>query len=114
MQYLARRKNWYNKSFALDPEKFRLYCQTRRARVNEAEGFFTIEQWQQKLYYYGQRCIYCGLELDDNSITKDHKIPLSRGGSNWISNLAPACLTCNDSKGTKTYNEFIYGTTHRL
>jgi 5-methylcytosine-specific restriction endonuclease McrA len=36
----------------------------------------------------------------------EHRIPLSRGGSNWPANLAPACKTCNSSKGTKTEKEY--------
>jgi len=113
-QYLNRRRAWYQKSFAIEPEKFRLYCQTRRARIRKAEGLFTTEQWLQKFQYYGERCVYCDLELSENTVTKDHKIPLVRGGSNWIANIVPSCLRCNDSKGTKTYNEFVYGTTNKL
>ena len=67
--------------------------------------------WAEKCDKKRDEWPYC---KSDKRITKDHKIPLTRGGSNWIANLAPACLTCNDSKGTKTYNEFIYGQTNRL
>jgi 5-methylcytosine-specific restriction endonuclease McrA len=28
-------------------------------------------------------------------------MPLARGGSNWISNIALACPTCNKRKGAK-------------
>lgn len=37
----------------------------------------------------------------------DHKTPLSRGGSNWPGNIQLLCLPCNDSKGTKTMDEWI-------
>jgi 5-methylcytosine-specific restriction endonuclease McrA len=51
---------------------------------------------------YNGLCIYCGNEAK----TIDHLIPLSRGGSNGVENLAPACLSCNSSKGAKTYEEY--------
>lgn len=38
--------------------------------------------------------------------TLDHRIPLSRGGTDDLSNLAMACQSCNASKGPKTPAEF--------
>ena len=36
----------------------------------------------------------------------DHVIPLSRGGTDALDNLAWACVTCNRSKGSKTLQEY--------
>ena len=33
----------------------------------------------------------------------DHKIPLSRGGSENLRNLVPMCIPCNRSKGDADY-----------
>lgn len=38
--------------------------------------------------------------------TVDHIKPLARGGKHEIENLAPACLPCNCSKGTKLLSEW--------
>ncbi len=36
----------------------------------------------------------------------DHSKPLSRGGTNHLNNLVPACIPCNQEKGTMTGPEF--------
>lgn len=41
--------------------------------------------------------------------TLEHVVPKSRGGSNDISNLRIACLTCNVAKNDWTYTEVVLG-----
>lgn len=76
----------------------------RRAREKNCKGHFTKEQLLARFAYYGNKCIYCHTA---KNITLEHLIPLSRGGTNWASNLAPSCLSCNISKSTKTHTEFL-------
>ena len=76
-----------------------------RARKRNAPGVYTTEQWQARLDYYGGKCRYCGTTED---LTIEHRIPLCRGGSNWPSNLVPACRSCNCSKGKKNEKEYIF------
>lgn len=52
------------------------------------------------------KCGYCH-NNEANSI--DHIVPLSRGGSNYIGNIMPACGSCNYSKGAKTLAEWRNG-----
>lgn len=49
----------------------------------------------------GFRCRYCGIELDPDSITFDHVIPVSQGGASVAENLAIACMPCNLKKGAR-------------
>lgn len=53
------------------------------------------------------RCWYCGVPLNPFcNFHVDHVIPLSRGGSNEIENLAPACEPCNLYKGSMLVEEW--------
>src|SRR4026207_1902000 len=51
----------------------------------------------------GYRCQYCHRNQADlrhrECLTRDHLIPLSRGGDNEWANVATACSTCNTRKG---------------
>jgi len=73
----------------------------RRAVILGADGCYTAIEWQLLKEQYGHRCLMCGKNEDEITLTADHVIPLSKGGSNDISNLQPLCLSCNSKKGTK-------------
>lgn len=64
-------------------------------------------QWEAKFFRCGCACVYCGEPLTLARATKDHLTPTSRGGSDAIENLAPACFVCNAKKGNKTFEEFF-------
>ena len=52
-------------------------------------------------------CAYCNTEIDEDTATKDHKTPISRGGKNSISNLQLVCDPCNTIKAELTDEEFV-------
>jgi len=52
-------------------------------------------------------CQYCG--ANDQELHCDHILPISRGGTNELGNLATACKTCNLSKGGRTVEEWKGG-----
>jgi hypothetical protein len=78
----------------------------RRALTRKANGSFTLAQWLAKCEYWGWRCYLCNCPLKRLTATADHRIPLSRGGSNWIANIAPACKSCNCSKRATPEREY--------
>jgi 5-methylcytosine-specific restriction endonuclease McrA len=47
-------------------------------------------------------CMYCGHEFSGHSLTRDHVIPISRGGKDRWSNVVAACRQCNTRKGNRT------------
>lgn len=67
-------------------------------------GNHTRAQWLQLLAEHGFMCVYCGVQ---RATSKDHIIPISKGGSNAIENIAPACLACNSSKGDRSLKQWI-------
>jgi hypothetical protein len=67
---------------------------------------FTARQWQGKFFRCGMRCYYCHKPLLIEEAEKEHQLPISRGGSDSIDNVVPACKDCNRRKGTRTDEEF--------
>lgn len=96
-QERARTKIWRR----ANPEKQRFMEKRRRARLQNAPGSHTFEQWQRLLFEHGHMCPYCQRHEPEIQLTQDHIIPLSRGGSDDISNIQPLCVSCNASKGAK-------------
>lgn len=92
------------------PEALSLTVQeaTRKAHMVRARslGTHTKGEWAAKLSCAGGLCTYCKRPL--GRVThKDHVIPVSRGGSDSIDNVTPACWDCNMAKGAMTGDEFI-------
>lgn len=85
-----------------------VFAHRRRARLAEAEGSFTTAEWEALKAHYAS-CPDCGRAWGDISplpgrssvITRDHIIPVSKGGRNDISNLRPLCYSCNSKKGDR-------------
>ena len=93
-------------SYHADPMRILVRNADYRARREGADGFYTTEDILR--IYRDQKgcCYYCG-RFFGGVFTIDHKIPLSRGGSNWPSNLCCACRSCNSSKNNRTPEEFL-------
>lgn len=96
-------KEWATKN----PDKRSVYKHARRARENAANGSHTAAEWRTILARHKSKCVTCGAK---GKMTKDHIIPLSRGGTNFVYNLQPMCLGCNIRKATS----IAAGTQHSL
>ncbi len=55
----------------------------------------------------GLVCQYCHLGLSLDSVTIDHRTPVSRGGGDELANLCVACAPCNTRKGASTVEEWL-------
>jgi len=47
-------------------------------------------------------CLYCGREHTDDELTRDHVMPMSKGGRDHWANVVTACRRCNTHKGNQT------------
>lgn len=74
------------------------YSNHRRARCRNAGGSFSPEEWIALCRKFNWKCAHCGKR---KKLTQDHIVPLSRGGTNSISNIQPLCKPCNSSKGVQ-------------
>jgi len=79
----------------------------RRAKIAGNGGSYTADEFTALCEAAGWRCTYCGGELTAESATADHVVPIDHGGTSGIDNITPACMTCNQRKGTKSVHEFM-------
>lgn len=76
---------------------------SRRARKFNNGGSHTFKEWLAKCAEYHYTCAYCPAK--DIKLTRDHVVPLSRGGRDSIDNIVPACQPCNSRKRDKLIEE---------
>lgn len=88
----------------------------RRAREMGLPDLWTVEQWQQTLHHFGERCAVCGHEPDGvkRFLAADHWIalndprPHNPGTVAW--NMVPLChgiRGCNNSKSDKDAHTWL-------
>jgi 5-methylcytosine-specific restriction endonuclease McrA len=87
-----------------------VYGANRKARKYGLESKITAQNIKDRYEYYGNKCYYCG---SNKKLTVDHRFPLSKGGLNCPSNIVPACMSCNQKKGTKLESEFFDWLLHK-
>lgn len=91
--------------------RMRARDQRRIAREQGAKGLITVQTFQRvyadNINRYGLlTCYLCLTPVPKKKDVLEHKKPLSRGGTNYLSNLAIACRPCNSSKKDKTVKEY--------
>lgn len=105
-------KQKYNKEYRSTPEsreRYKALEQNRRARKRAVGGTHTHEQIREQYDRQKSKCYYCIKKIAWGKHHIDHVIPLSRGGSNDISNLVIACQKCNLTKHNRLPHEWPQG-----
>lgn len=98
-------REWKRKN----PEKHsRIMCiQNARRRARKAGvggGGITSAQWKELVRLANGVCAYC---LLSEARSADHFVPLSAGGLDAVTNILPACISCNSRKGAKRPDVWI-------
>jgi 5-methylcytosine-specific restriction endonuclease McrA len=88
-------KSWWKSNKELSNK----YTREKKNRKLNCEGSHTEAQWKSLCKKYGNKCLCCGKKT---TLTRDHIIPLTKGGTDYISNIQPLCGSCNSKKRTKT------------
>lgn len=85
----------------------------KAGRIQHAERAKRVplkkKQWARILAKSYGNCVYCGFGKDysaDIVIEIDHFVPVSRGGTNAMSNLVAACADCNAEKSDMQVEEY--------
>lgn len=71
------------------------YAKRRQRRMAKVDHDLTDDQWFALMEIWGG-CAYCGAV--DAALQKDCILPISRGGRYTLTNVVPACRSCNASK----------------
>lgn len=97
---LATSKAWKENN----PEKVRLQKRAsqsrRKATIRHVGGTYTEADVMLQLKGQNGKCWWCSKSIV-GAYHVDHRIALSRGGTNWPSNICISCPDCNQSKYDK-------------
>jgi len=66
---------------------------------------FQYEVREYLLEKWNRTCVYCSKK--DVPLEVEHVIPKAKGGSNRVSNLTIACVSCNQKKGARSIADFL-------
>lgn len=75
--------------------------QGRNKRIASNGGFHLTKEWSELKEKYNFTCPCCNKKEPEIKLTKDHILPLLRGGTNDIENIQPLCKLCNSKKHTQ-------------
>ncbi|MCK4794577.1 MAG: HNH endonuclease [Desulfobacteraceae bacterium] len=71
-----------------------------------AKRKFGKKEIQKVIEFFGNKeeCVFCG----SKEVKRwDHLVPVAKGGETMIGNIVPSCNTCDDSKGDRSFENWM-------
>jgi 5-methylcytosine-specific restriction endonuclease McrA len=101
--YERERARLYSKWMHKHNPEYRLYHRQKSKRRKALErGSIGLQvkgkQVNARFAQFGHCCAYCGATGD---LHIEHVVPISFGGTHVLSNIVPACKSCNFNKASK-------------
>lgn len=85
------------------------FLDNTKRRTGE-EGTYTLVDWRDAMLHFRGCCAYCRKQQRrgrDHRLTRDHVIPVSKGGPTSRENIVPGCRSCNSRKGNRDMREWF-------
>lgn len=100
--------NWADLGAAMDAEDVQQGIQRSEKKTKETrDEAVTGKSLFRLAESNGFRCGLSGTEMHPDDASIDHVIPLSKGGSHTLSNIAVIHMTVNRMKGEMDHAEFV-------
>lgn len=102
--WLGKKGNCGNyKDGRMSDPKYVVWLRNKRnMQLKSSEGSHTFEEWQEVKSKFNNTCPCCAKSEPEIALSVDHIVPVSKGGTNYISNIQPLCRSCNSKKNNKT------------
>lgn len=78
------------------------YNRKTKIKRKNIHGYHSAQQWADLKRNHNYMCVCCWKIEPLIKLTRDHIVPVSKGGTDDISNIQPLCQSCNSRKKTKT------------
>jgi len=96
---INKQRELQRKNYRENKDRYAVNSSKRRSLKVGNGGSHTPKEWIDLLEKYNYTCLCCG--ATNVKMTKDHIVPISKGGRDDINNIQPLCITCNISKHTR-------------
>ena len=89
----------------------RIFLQQMGAAYDTERGFapYGTKDFAEVRAFFGERCCYCGDDLQPNRVAQDHLVPMNKTslGLHAWGNVVPSCQDCNARKQGSEWHAYL-------